>query len=137
MKAERKNKTNKITTMDEKEKAWLIGFTEAEGSFSIAKRGDLSFVITQGYRNLAVLYNIRELIGFGSVNKQGPRTFRYVVQDAEGLGEVIKMLNGRLVLNKRILGEKGLGRFIAAYNERYSGSLVLNETRAIPTRADG
>lgn len=130
-------KKNNIPTMCEKDKTWLIGFIEAEGSFFVATRGDLSFVVTQGYRNIAVLYKIRELVGFGSVNKQGPRTFRYVVQDESGLGEIIKMLNGRLVLEKKISGEKGLLRFIAAYNKRYSKSITGIATRVVPTRQDG
>lgn len=125
---------NRIPYMDEKAKSWFIGFTEAEGSFTVANRGDLAFVITQGYRNIAVLYHIRELIGFGSITKQGPQTFRYVVQDEVGLGHIIEMLNGRLVLEKRI---SGLLRFITAYNKRYNKSIEGIEIRVMPTRNDG
>lgn len=77
---------------------------------------------------------IRELIGFGSVNKQGPRTFRYIVQDQSGLGEIINFLNGNLVLEKRIAG---LSRFIGAYNERYTASIAIKSTKVVPTREDG
>lgn len=118
----------------EKDKNWLIGFIEAEASFTVTKRGDLQFVISQGYRNLAVLHYIRKLIGIGSINKQGPRVFRYVIQDQAGLGEIIRILNGNLVLKKRIVG---LMRFIEAYNERYSTSIEGITKGVIPTREDG
>lgn len=123
--------------MGENIKTWLIGFAEAEGSFTVAKRGDLAFVITQGYRNVAVLHYIRDILGYGSVIKQGPRTFRYVVQDKVGLGRIIDLFNGRLVLEKGISGEKGLLRFIAAYNIRYSTEIVGITTKVVPTRSDG
>lgn len=86
---------------------------------------------------MAVLYKIREMIGFGSINKQGPRTFRYVVQDKEGIREIIEMLNGNLVLEKRITGPVGLGRFIEAYNKRYNTSIELITTPWVPTWEDG
>lgn len=100
----------------------------------MAKRGDLAFIITQGYRNIAVLYQIKDMIGFGSVHKQGARTFRYVVQDEEGLGNIIEMLNGNVVLGKRRIV---LERFIAAYNERYSKSIEVKTTKVLPTLKDG
>lgn len=110
---------------------------EAKGLFSITNRGDITFEIPQGYRNIAVLYLIKDMIGIGSVIKQGPRTFRYVVQGKEGLREIIEMLNGNLVLEKRITGPEGLGRFIEAYNKRYSGTIQLITKRETPTWEDG
>ena len=119
----------------EKHKDWLIGFFEAVGFFSIDARGELSFVITQGYRNIAVLYRIREIMGgIGTIQKQGPKTFRYNIQDQKGLETIIEIINGNLVLDKRIFG---LELFIAAYNERYSKSIKINKTRRVPTRKDG
>jgi len=122
-----------LFTIDFDTKTWLIGLFEAEGSLTIAVRGDLQFVITQDYANIAVLYYIRDQIGFGSVIKHGPRTFRYVVQDQEGLGLMIQFLNGNLVLHKRIAD---LGRFIIAYKIRYYISYTLIETPFKPTLKD-
>ena len=39
---------------------WFIGFTEADGSFTLAKRGDLSFVITQSSEDVQVLNYIKD-----------------------------------------------------------------------------
>lgn len=99
----------------------------------MTKRGTLEFVITQGYRNLAVLHEIREMLGYGSINKQGARTFRYVVQDKEGLGNIIEIMNGQLVFEKR---KEGLKRFIAAYNEQYGTSVENQESERKPTKED-
>lgn len=62
---------------------WLIGFSEGEGSFIIAKRGDLSFVVTQSSSDLKVLNYIKDNLGFGRVIKQSIKqnTHRFVIQD--------------------------------------------------------
>ena len=99
----------------------------------MSKRGDLQFVITQGYKNLAVLHEIREMIGLGSVNKQGPRTFRYVVQDKEGIKTIIEIMNGQLVLEKR---KEGLKRFITAYEAKYDVKIEYIESDRKPTFED-
>ena len=38
---------------------WFIGFSEGEGSFVLAKRGDLSFVITQSTKDIQSLNFIK------------------------------------------------------------------------------
>lgn len=62
---------------------WLIGFSEGEGSFIIAKRGDLSFVVTQSSSDLEVLNYIKNNLGFGRVIKQSIKqnTHRFVIQE--------------------------------------------------------
>lgn len=62
---------------------WLIGFSEGEGSFIIAKRGDLSFVITQSSSDIEVLNYIKDNLGFGRVIKQSIKqnTHRFVIQE--------------------------------------------------------
>jgi hypothetical protein len=115
---------------------WLVGFIEAEGSFSVAKRGDLQFVITQNYPNLCTLYMIQDFLGFGKVVKQGVKTFRYVVQDKVGLDLIIKFCWNQLFLKKRI---RDLDRFVVAYNSFYSCVLKLPENlqrRCYPTLKD-
>lgn len=94
-------------------------------------------MVTQGYRNITVLYDIREMLGYGAIKKQGPRTFRYEVQDELGLEKMIELLNGNLILEKRITGEVGLVRFIEAYNKRYSKAIVPITTKKQLTQEDG
>lgn len=103
---------------------WLIGFIEAEGSFTIAARGDLQFVITQGIENLFILYRIKEFLGYGRVIKQSNKVFRYIVQDGFFLEKVIKFLNGYLVLAKR---KRQLQKFIISYNKIYGKNIQYIE----------
>lgn len=62
---------------------WLRGFSEGEGSFIIAKRADLSFVITQSSSDIEVLNYIKDNLGFGRVIKQSIKqnTHRFVIQE--------------------------------------------------------
>jgi hypothetical protein len=49
---------------------WLVGFTEGDGSFIVDKTGYVSFQLTQSYRDVQVLYYVRQILGFGSVSQQ-------------------------------------------------------------------
>jgi len=62
---------------------WFIGFSEGEGSFIVAKRGDLSFVVTQSSSDLEILNYIKNNLGFGKVIKQSVKqnTHRFIIQD--------------------------------------------------------
>ena len=66
---------------------WFIGFTEGDGCFTVAKRGDISFIITQSTSDILILHYIQNVLGFGSVIVQSKDNFthRYVVQDKLGL----------------------------------------------------
>jgi Cytochrome C and Quinol oxidase polypeptide I/LAGLIDADG endonuclease len=92
---------------------WLIGFTEGDGSFVVNKKGDLSFIITQGEKAKNILYVIKEHLGFGNVIKQGPKVYRYVVQDKKALALIISLFNGNIVLPTR---KQQFNKFIIAYN---------------------
>lgn len=63
---------------------WFIGFSEGEGSFICAKRGDLSFVVTQSSLDVESLNYIKDNLGFGRVIKQSVKqnTHRFIVQDS-------------------------------------------------------
>lgn len=80
---------------------WFVGFTEGDGSFSITKRGDIAFVITQSQDNISLLEQIKQIFGFGSVLKQGKRVYRYIVQRQDELALIIELFNGNLVLPSR------------------------------------
>ena len=112
---------------------WLIGFTEAEGYFVVGVRGDMSFVISQDYRNIFILYYIQDTLGFGRIIKQSSKVFSYVVQDQVGLSRIISLFNGHLVLSKKKLA---LESFINAYNLRYNFNIVFNERFNLPTLND-
>lgn len=62
-------------------------FTEGDGCFTVAKRGDISFIITQSTSDILILHYIQNVLGFGSVIVQSKDNFthRYVVQDKLGL----------------------------------------------------
>jgi hypothetical protein len=82
---------------------------------------------------MAILHEIQVMLGFGSINKQGARTFRYVVQDKEGMGNIIEIFNGRLILEKR---KEELKRFIEVYNQVYGTSIEYIESKRMPTKED-
>lgn len=79
---------------------WLIGFTEGDGCFSIAKRGDLAYVITQSTSDVQVLYHIMESLGFGTVIEQSKtqKTHRFIVQSFKETILLCELFNGNLVL---------------------------------------
>jgi hypothetical protein len=96
---------------------WFIGFTEGEGSFILAKRGDLSFVITQSTEDVQILNYIKNNLGFGKVIKQSTKgnTHRFVVQDINNLNLICLLFNGNMVFptrNARFL------TFLTAINEK-------------------
>ena len=82
---------------------WFIGFSEGEGSFILAKRGDLSFVITQSTKDIQTLNYIKDNLGFGKVIKQSTKqnTHRFVVQDIKNLYLICLIFNGNMVFPTR------------------------------------
>lgn len=82
---------------------WLIGFTEGDGSFTIAKRGDIYFVLTQTTDDVQILNYIKDNLGFGSVIIQSlkQKTHRFIIQDITNLYLICLLFNGNLVLPVR------------------------------------
>lgn len=76
---------------------WLIGFSEGDGSFTIASRGDLYFVITQDKRDVQVLDYIQKELNMGKVIVQGKTTSRFIIQDKLGLYLISLIFNGNIV----------------------------------------
>ncbi len=103
---------------------WFVGFTEGDGSFIVAKRGDISFVITQDTRDIQVLYMIKDVLGFGKVIKQGKTTSRYVVQDKKGLYLLSLLFNGNLVTNNKQIDFK---LFNLAFNKYSNKGRIIFE----------
>ena len=75
---------------------WLIGFSEGDGSFIKASRGDLYFVITQDSRDKQVLEYIQKELNIGKVIKQGKTTSRFIIQDKLGLYLISLIFNGNI-----------------------------------------
>jgi len=75
---------------------WLIGFSEGDGSFTKASRGDLYFVITQDSRDKQVLEFIQKELNIGKVIKQGKTTSRFIIQDKLGLYLISLIFNGNI-----------------------------------------
>jgi len=96
---------------------WFIGFSEGEGSFILAKRGDLAFVVTQSSIDIQSLNYIKENLGFGSVIQQSvkQKTHRFVVQDLNNLYLISLLFNGNMIFptrNARFL------TFLSSLNEK-------------------
>ena len=96
---------------------WFIGFSEGEGSFILAKRGDLAFVITQSSLDVKTLNYIQKNLGFGKVIKQSVKqnTHRFVIQDIKNLYLICLIFNGNMVFptrNARFL------TFLSSINEK-------------------
>jgi LAGLIDADG endonuclease len=96
---------------------WFIGFSEGEGSFILAKRGDLSFVITQSTTDIQSLNYIKDNIGFGKVIKQSIKqnTHRFVVQDTKNIFLICLIFNGNMVFPTR---KARFLMFLASFNEK-------------------
>jgi hypothetical protein len=96
---------------------WFIGFSEGEGSFIIAKRGDLSFVITQSTADIQILNYIKNNLGFGKIIKQSVKqnTHRFVVQDINNLILICLIFNGNMVFPTR---HARFLTFLSSFNER-------------------
>lgn len=94
--------------------AWLIGFSEGEGSFIVNNRGDLAFVITQSTIDVKVLEFIKETLGFGKVISQSLHTSRYVTQSKVEIDIIISLFNGNLILPSK---QKSFEKFIKGFND--------------------
>jgi hypothetical protein len=97
--------------------AWFIGFSEGEGCFTVAKRGDLSFVVTQSTADVNTLNYIKKNLGFGQVIKQNEEnnTHRFVVQDTKNLYLICLLFNGNMVFPTR---KARFLTFLSAFNEK-------------------
>ena len=83
--------------------SWLIGFTEGDGCFLVNNKNETSFIITQGVDNLSILQLIKDNLQMGSILKQGPRVYRFIIHKKEFIRLMILLFNGNLILpNKKI-----------------------------------
>jgi hypothetical protein len=128
----KKNDREKLSLPSENFLYWLIGFTEGDGHFGINKRNDLSFIITQGEKGKQILYTIKDTLGFGTVIKQGPRVYRFIVRKKEELKLIILLFNGNIVLPSR---KKLFNQFLKEYNNKKKVEVInyINSNQLIPS----
>lgn len=92
---------------------WLIGFSEGDGSFTKAKRGDLYFVITQDTRDKQVLEYIQKELNMGKVINQSKTSSRYIIQDKLGLYLISLIFNGNIRTPDKL---KSFNKFLKSLN---------------------
>lgn len=82
---------------------WFIGFVEGDGSFTISKRGDIQFVISQSTSDVKILYYIRVNLNIGQVIVQSKanRVHRFILQDFKSIHLICLLFNGNMVLPTR------------------------------------
>ena len=72
---------------------WLVGFTDGEGTFSIAYLNgnwSLAFKLSQHEYNIRLLYFIKSQIGVGHINKEtDTKMVSYILRDRKKLAEII------------------------------------------------
>ncbi len=119
---------------------WFIGFSEGEGSFIVAKRGDLSFVVTQSSSDIEILNYIKNNLGLGKVIKQSVKqnTHRFIIQDIKSIYLICWLFNGNMVFPTR---KARFLTFLASFNERLIrknlNTITPLDTCVIPTLEDG
>lgn len=92
---------------------WLIGFSEGDGSFIKAKRGDLYFVITQNTKDKQVLEYIKKELNMGRVITQGKSASRFIIQDKLGLFLISLIFNGNIITPDKF---KSFNKFLIYLN---------------------
>lgn len=94
---------------------WFIGFSEGDGSFIKASRGDLYFVITQDSRDKQVLDYIQKNLNMGKVIIQGKTTSRYIIQDKLGLYLISLIFNGNIRTPEKL---SSFNEFLNIFNKK-------------------
>lgn len=79
---------------------WLIGFTEGDGCFVISKRYDISFVITQSYKDINILNYIKNNLNIGNIVIQSNKnkTYRFIIRSKQDIYLICLLFNGNIVL---------------------------------------
>ena len=81
--------------------SWLIGFTDAEGTFLINKQNEnwsLVFKLSQHKYNYRLLYFIKSRLGLGIVKESNTDIFHYEISDRKKLSNIIFPIFDRYTL---------------------------------------
>ena len=78
---------------------WIAGFVDGEGTFFISiydspklktgKQVRIGFKVTQGVKNVQILYKLKKFYSIGIVKQQRPTVYEYRVNDLQQLVEII------------------------------------------------
>jgi hypothetical protein len=79
-------------------------------------------ICPEGGDNKDVLDMIQITLGFGKVIKQGPRVYRYIVQDKKNLELIVSLFNGNIVFVRR--QERFYGRSRGRRQGRQKGARI-------------
>ena len=91
--------------------SWLAGLIDGDGSLLVSKKGYTSCEITLHEEDVKALYKIKGELN-GRVGKRtGVKAYRWRMNRREGMKELVRRINGRILTNKR--GEQ-LGRVCKA-----------------------
>jgi hypothetical protein len=108
---------------------WFIGFSEGDGAI-LTTKGKARFVLTQ--KEGAILYQIQEVLGFGTV-RQYDGFYRFIVQESHSILLLVYIFNGNLVLPYR---QKQLGVWINTLNLEAFLNLALSPILMKPNLSD-
>lgn len=108
---------------------WIVGFFEGDGCLNIfydeKNNPVLNFLIRQA--DPKVLFKIKDHLGYGSVYSDSKEYWTLSIRSQEGLLKVITLLNGKLILKKRI---STFQKWVEVYNLKYGTSFVSIATPA-------
>ena len=129
----------KLVTNEREFLEWFIGFFEAEGSFIFwTEKKKTRFRIEVSQQDKDLLYFIKKQFGFGKVVAIKPKTgnpyWRYGIEDLSSLLQMIALLNGNLILQKKRVGFK---KWLFEFNKRYTTHIVFKEEIPQITLTDG
>lgn len=87
------------TRISKDELDWFIGFAEGDGCLHTNGGKRLWFILTQ--KEARILFQVRTMLGFGTINKTALGYFRYEVSNQAGLLQLITIFHGRLRTQKK------------------------------------
>lgn len=118
---------------------WFIGFFEGNGSFILAKRGDISLSISELNEDKEILEYIKKNLNMGNILVESKKnnTIKWVVNKQKDIYLLCLLLNGNLVLPLRY------GRFsifLAKLNEKLLKNnediIILKNNLVLPSLND-
>nr|UCS09739.1 hypothetical protein [Oedocladium carolinianum] len=83
---------------------WLAGIIDGDGYFYVnQKENSVSFEITTHITNAKLLYNIKNILGAGSVKlRSNTQSMRYRVKQRDIIIDILNRVNGKLYNQRRI-----------------------------------
>lgn len=105
--------------------SWLAGLIDGDGSLLVSKEGYTSCEITLHEEDVKTLYKIKAELHGRVGKREGARAYRWRMNRREGMEELIRRINGKILTKKR--GEQ-LGRVCEVLGiEKKEGKLKMEE----------